>query len=209
MEGRPGPPVRKGLVVRLGSICVFCGASAGRLPGYAAAARELGRTIAASGRQVVFGGGKVGMMGAVADGALEAGGRVVGVIPEHLVQYEVAHGGLTELHVVASMHVRKQMMADHADAFVILPGGLGTMEEFFEIWTWGQLGIHRKPYGLLNVGGYFDPLLAFLQHAVAEGFIRAEHRELLVVEDEPARLLERLECHPTPALPKRLDQSRA
>ena len=209
MEGGPGPLPRKGHDVRLSSICVFCGASPGRHPGYATAARSLGQAIATSGRQVVFGGGKVGMMGAVADGALEAGGRVVGVIPEHLIQYEVAHGGLTELHVVASMHVRKQMMADRSDAFVILPGGLGTMEEFFEIWTWGQLGIHRKPYGLLNVGGYFDPLLVFLQHAVAEGFIRGEHRDLLVVEDDPGQLLERLECHPTPVLPRRLDQSRA
>ena len=195
--------------MRLDSICVFCGASPGRHPAYVAAAGRLGQAIAASGRQVVYGGGKVGIMGAVADGALLAGGRVVGVIPEHLVQFEVAHGGLTELHVVASMHVRKQMMADRSDAFIILPGGLGTMEEFFEIWTWGQLGIHRKPYGLLNVAGYFDPLLAFLTHAVTEGFIRAEHRELLVVDDDPDRLLARLERHPTPALPQRLDQSRA
>lgn len=194
---------------RLASICVFCGASAGRDPAYRAAAEALGRTLGAAGRRVVFGGGKVGMMGAVADAALAAGGQVIGVIPEHLTQYELAHPGLTELHVVPSMHVRKQMMADRADAFVILPGGLGTMEEFFEIWTWGQLGIHRKPYGLLNTRGYFDPLLRFLEHAVTEGFIRSEHRQLLLVDEDPPRLIERLEAHPVPALPARLDQSRA
>jgi uncharacterized protein (TIGR00730 family) len=195
--------------VTLSSICVFCGASSGAHPAYTEAARELGRTLARTGRRIVFGGGQVGMMGALADAALAAGGQVIGVIPKHLVAYEVAHPGLTELHVVGTMHARKQLMADRADAFVVLPGGLGTMEEFFEVWTWGQLGIHRKPYGLLNVHGYFDPLLAFLEHAVNERFIRPEHRKLLLVDTDPASLLERLERHRIPELPMRLDQSRA
>src|SRR5687768_3375935 len=146
-------------------ICVFCGSSTGSNPAYRHVADGLGRAIARSGRRLVYGGGNVGLMGVVADAALADGGEVTGVIPRHLVEREVAHAGLSELRVVDSMHQRKQSMADLSDAFIVLPGGLGTLEEFFEVWTWGQLGLHRKPYGLLNVAAYFDPLLTFLDHA--------------------------------------------
>jgi uncharacterized protein (TIGR00730 family) len=191
----------------LASICVFCGANPGASPAYAAAAAQLGRALGASGRRLVYGGGHVGLMGAVADAALAAGGEVVGVMPQHLVDHEIAHRGLTELRVVQSMHERKAAMAELAEGFAVLPGGLGTLEEFFEIWTWGQLGLHRKPYGLLNVAGFFDPLLAFLDHAVGERFVRAEHRALLVVESDAGRLLERLDGHAVPVLPKWLDRT--
>jgi len=186
---------------RRGAVCVFCGSSPGARPSYGAAADALGRALARQGRTLVYGGGNVGLMGAIADAALAAGGRVIGVIPRHLVDREVAHAALSELRVVESMHERKQMMADLADTFVLLPGGLGSLEEFFEIWTWGQLGLHRKPYGLLNVERYFDPLLDFLDHAVAERFVRPLHRSLLLVDDEPERLLARLDAHePAPAV---------
>jgi uncharacterized protein (TIGR00730 family) len=146
-------------------------------------------------------------MGAVADAALAAGGAVVGVIPKHLVDREVAHRGLTELRVVDSMHERKALMAELAEGFIALPGGLGTLEEFFEIWTWGQLGLHRKPFGLLNTQGYFAPLLAFLDHAVAERFVRPEHRALLAVEESPERLLEVLDGQELPVLQKWIDRA--
>ena len=191
----------------LASICVFCGANPGASPAYATAAAQLGRALGASGRRLVYGGGHVGLMGAVADAALAAGGEVVGVMPQHLVDREIAHRGLTELRVVQSMHERKAAMAELAEGFAVLPGGLGTLEEFFEIWTWGQLGLHRKPYGLLNVAGFFDPLLAFLDHAVGERFVRAEHRALLVVESDAGRLLECLDGHAVPVLPKWLDRT--
>jgi uncharacterized protein (TIGR00730 family) len=187
-------------------ICVFCGSSAGASPVYRDAAATLGAALARGGRRVVFGGGRVGLMGVLADAALTAGGEVVGVIPQHLVDREVAHRSLTQLHVVKSMHERKAMMAELSDAFVVLPGGIGTLEEFFEVWTWGQLGLHQKPYGLLNAGGFFDPLLTFLDHAVAARFIRPEHRALLVVENRVERLLARLDEQSTPALPKWIDQ---
>lgn len=167
----------------------------------------MGTLLGQSGRRLVYGGGAVGLMGVVADATLAAGGEVVGVIPEHLAQREVAHGGLTELHVVGSMHERKQMMASLADGFVVLPGGLGTLEEFFEIWTWGQLGLHRKPYGVLNVAGYFDHLLTFLDHSVASRFVRQEHRELVQVAERPAELLTRLDHHVLPAVEKWIDRS--
>lgn len=142
------------------------------------------------------------MMGAVADAALAAGGRVIGVIPRSLVDKELAHRGVTELRVVTSMHERKATMADLADAFVALPGGVGTLEEIFEAWTWGQLGIHAKPYGLLNVGGFFSPLLTFLNEVVAAGFIRPEHRDMLLVDNDPAALLARVESHRPAFVPK-------
>ena len=145
-------------------------------------------------------------MGVLADAALTDGGKVVGVMPQHLVDREVAHTGLTELRVVSSMHERKQAMADLSDAFALMPGGLGSLEEFFEVWTWGQLGLHRKPYGLLNVDGYFDPLLMFLDHAVRERFVRPEHRELLVVADDPATLLADLEAQDPPSFEKWIDR---
>jgi uncharacterized protein (TIGR00730 family) len=181
-------------------ICVFCGSSVGSHPAYAAAARELGRTLAERGLGIVFGGGKVGLMGVLADAALEAGGEVIGVIPEALVAREIGHDRLTKLHVVRSMHERKTLMADLADAFIALPGGYGTFEEFFEAVTWTQLGIHRKPCGLLNVEGYYDALLALLDRAVSDGFIRAANRELVLDAPDVPTLLKKLEAfHPAAA----------
>jgi uncharacterized protein (TIGR00730 family) len=176
----------------LRSVCVFCGSQPGVRPAYVAAARAVGRRLAQQGSTTIYGGGHVGMMGALADAALAAGGRVVGVIPQHLMRPEVAHQNLDELLVVASMHERKRTMAERADAFVVLPGGYGTFEEMFEMVTWLQLELQAKPVGLLNVEGYFDHLLAFLRHGAAEGFIRAEHRDLLLVDVTPEALLERL-----------------
>lgn len=193
----------------LQSVCVFCGSSAGQDPGYRAAARAMGARLAAEEVQLVYGGGRVGLMGAVADAVLEAGGRAVGVIPRALWDREVGHSGLSELHVVETMHQRKALMAELSDAFVALPGGIGTLEELFEVWTWGQLGIHRKPLGLLNVASFYDPLLAFLDHTVAAGFVRPEHRAVVAVEREPAALLARLREVEPPDLPKWLDLSRS
>jgi uncharacterized protein (TIGR00730 family) len=190
----------------LSSICVFCGSSPGADPRYRDAAAALGSALARSGRRLVFGGGRVGLMGAVADAALAAGGDVVGVIPRHLADREVAHLGLGDLRVVNSMHERKALMSDLADAFIALPGGLGTLEELFEVWTWGQLGLHRKPYGLLNTAGYFDALLAFLAHGVEQRFVKAEHREMLVVETEVMRLIEALEEKEMPRVQKWIDR---
>lgn len=166
----------------------------------------MGRYLAESGRRIVYGGGRTGLMGALAEGALAAGGEIVGIMPKHLVDHEVAHQGLTELRVVASMHERKALLADLSDGFLAMPGGLGTLEELFEIWTWGQLGLHRKPYGALNVNGYFTPLLQFLDHAVDEQFVRAEYRALLVVDTEPAALIARMEAMEPPPLPRWLQR---
>jgi uncharacterized protein (TIGR00730 family) len=173
-------------------LCVFCGSSAGNRLEYAEAATQLGRLLAERGLGLVYGGGHVGLMGVLADAVLAAGGEVIGVIPQALVDRELAHRGLTELHVVVTMHQRKALMADRADAFMALPGGFGTCEEFFEMLTWGQLGIHDKPISLLNVAGFFDPLLAWIDRSLAEGFLRPEHRRLLLVSESPARLLEQL-----------------
>jgi uncharacterized protein (TIGR00730 family) len=173
-------------------IAVYCGSSSGVSGHYTDAAGEVGAYLARAGIDVVYGGGRVGMMGAVANGALRAGGRVYGVLPERLKTREIAHEGLTELHIVDSMHARKTMMASLSDAFVGLPGGWGTLEEVFEVVTWSQLNYHKKPVGLLNIGGFFDRLVPFLDHAAAEGFIRAPHRPLLVVADTMDVLLERL-----------------
>lgn len=191
----------------LKNVCVFCGAHPGEDPAYRAAAETLGELLGSSGRRLIYGGGGIGMMGFVADATLRAGGEVIGVIPEHLATREVAHAGLTELCVVGSMHERKQTMASLADGFVVLPGGLGTLEEFFEIWTWGQLGLHRKPYGLLDVAGYFRHLLGFLAHAVEQRFIRREHRELVLVDETPKELLERLDTHRPPSAPRWIEPS--
>jgi uncharacterized protein (TIGR00730 family) len=155
--------------------------------------------------RLVYGAGNVGLMGILAQSCLEAGGEVIGVIPEALVRYEVAHLGLTQLHVVASMHERKAMMADLADAFLALPGGIGTFEEFFEIWTWSQLGLQQKPVGLLNVAGYYSPLIALADHAVAEGFLRPEHRDMLRIGDDPLELLDRLRAFTPTKEPKWID----
>jgi uncharacterized protein (TIGR00730 family) len=174
------------------SVCVFCGSSAGRNPVYANEARALGAALAARGWTLVYGGGQVGLMGVLADAVLASGGRVIGVIPRALATKELAHAGLTELHVVETMHQRKALMADLSDAFVALPGGYGTLDESFEILTWAQLGLHQKPVALLNGTGYFDALLAWLDRAVNEGFLRTQHREVLLVHTEPQALLEAL-----------------
>ncbi len=184
----------------LDTVCVFCAANPGTDPMYRERAHAFGRLLAEGGRRVVFGGGRTGLMGALAEGALSANGQIVGVMPRHLVEREVAHTGLTELRVVDSMHERKTLLSSLADGFIALPGGIGTLEELFEIWTWGQLGLHRKPYGLLNVNGFFNPLLAFLDHAVAEGFLGAENRAMLAVSDDPVALLDQMEQMRTPAV---------
>ena len=174
------------------SVAVYCGSRFGDLAAYAQAARELGRLIARSGGSVVYGGGRVGLMGVVADAALDAGGSVVGVIPQALMDREVGHPGLTELHVVQTMHERKQMMAERADAFVALPGGIGTLEEIYEVWSWQQLGYHDKPVALLNVAGYYDALLEFMRVSHERGFVSTPQYNALMVDDDPARLLDRL-----------------
>lgn len=171
-------------------ICVFCGSSRGSAD-YLEAARQVGHTLATRGFEIVYGGARVGMMGAVADAALAAGGSVTGVIPRSLLDWEVAHDGLSALHVVPDLHRRKALMADLADAFIALPGGAGTLEETFEVWTWAQLGLHTKPVGLLDTGGYYTPLLRFLDHMTAEGFLRAPYRRMLIAEPDLDRLLER------------------
>jgi hypothetical protein len=171
-------------------VCVFCGSSPGARPAYAEAARATGRLLAERGLGLVYGGGDVGLMGEVADAVLAAGGTVTGVIPRALLEREVGHRGLTELHVVETMHERKAMMADLADGFVALPGGFGTLDELCEILTWSQLGFHAKPCGVLNVEGYFDALLALFDHAVAEQFVRPQHRALVLQSTDPAALLD-------------------
>jgi uncharacterized protein (TIGR00730 family) len=173
-------------------ICVFCGTNAGERPEYGAAARELGKLLAQEGIELVYGGASVGIMGELADAVHEHGGHVTGIIPQQLMKKEEAHTGIPDLIVVASMHQRKSQMADMSDGFIALPGGIGTLEGFFEILTWGQLGIHSKPTGILNVAGYFDALIRFLDHSVAEGFLTEEHRGMIMVESDPARLLERM-----------------
>jgi uncharacterized protein (TIGR00730 family) len=173
-------------------LCVFCGSYTGGRPAYAQAARSFGGLLADRKIGLVYGGGRVGMMGVLADAVLERAGEVIGVIPESLVARELAHKGVSDLRVVASMHERKALMASLSDAFVALPGGLGTFEEFCEVATWTQLGLHQKPCGLLNVEDFFDPLLRLFDHATAEGFIQPEHRAIVVVERDPAVLLDRL-----------------
>jgi len=177
---------------RLRSICVFCGASPGNDPAYAAAAGVLGRELATRSTELVTGGGRVGLMGVVADAALGAGGRVTGVIPLSLEEREVAHRGLTTLHVVETLHERKALMHELSDAFIALPGGFGTLDELFETITWAQLGIHAKPIGLVNVSGYFDDLLAFLDGATVQGFVSEVNRDLVAVHSDVATLLDAL-----------------
>jgi uncharacterized protein (TIGR00730 family) len=189
------------------SICVFCGSSPGLDPAFTTAAVTLGRLIARSGRSLVYGGAKLGLMGALADAALAAGGKVIGVIPRALVGKEIAHESLTDLHIVETMHERKAMMADLAGAFVAMPGGLGTLEEFFEVWTWGQLGLHRKPLALFGTRDFFAPLLAFLDRLVEQRFLWPEHRNMLIVEDDPSRLLASLDAYQPIFLPKWIDRT--
>jgi uncharacterized protein (TIGR00730 family) len=174
------------------SVAVYCGSRFGDRPAYADAARSLGRSIAEADGCVVYGGGRVGLMGTVADAALAAGGRVIGVIPQALMDREVGHAGLTELHVVQTMHERKQLMAERAQAFVALPGGIGTLEEIYEVWSWQQLGYHDKPVALLNVEGYYDALLDFMRVSHERGFVSTPQYQALLVDDDPARLLARL-----------------
>lgn len=187
-------------------VCVFSGSSPGADLAYRAAARDLGTRLAERGTDVVYGGASVGLMGAVADAALEVGGRVIGVIPQSLVDREVAHPALTELRVVGSMHARKALMAELSDAFVALPGGVGTLEELFEVYTWNQLGLHAKPLALFNVRGYFDGLVRFLDHAVAERFVTPAHREMLLVGEDARALIDALEAWEAPAQPKWIDR---
>lgn len=186
-------------------VTVFCGSNPGTDPAYAAAARDLGAVLAARGIGLVYGGGRVGLMGTVADAVLDAGGSVTGVIPQDLWDKEVGHRGLTELVVVDSMHERKLIMADRSDGFVALPGGVGTFEELFEVLTWTQLGIHDKPVGVLDVAGFYRPLLAFLDTAVTAGFLRAGHRDLLLAADDPADLLDELAAWVPVDVPKWLE----
>ena len=174
------------------SICVYCGSRPGADPRFTQSARDTGAVIGSQGWELVYGGGKVGLMGMVADATLSAGGTVYGVIPQNLMDKEVGHTGLTELHVVDNMHTRKSMMFERADAFVALPGGIGTFEELFEIWTWYQLGVHHKPFGLLNVAGYYDPLIAMLDSMVAQGFLNPAVRGLLQVGTDAGELLQRI-----------------
>ena len=191
----------------LKSVCVFCGASPGARPIYHEAAAQLGRHIAERGLTLVYGGGAVGLMGVVADAALTAGGEVIGIIPQSLERAEIGHKGLTRLEVVDGMHARKARMAELADAFIALPGGLGTLEELFEVWTWGQLGYHAKPLGLLEVDGFYARLTDFLDHLVAERFVREQHRAILQVSASPAELLARMDVWQPTAAPKWVDRT--
>jgi uncharacterized protein (TIGR00730 family) len=190
----------------LRSICVFCGSRPGNDPAYEAGARLLGRTLAEAGISLVYGGGHVGLMGVVAGAVLDAGGEVTGVIPKALVEREIAHPGLTDLRVVGSMHERKAMMSELSEGFIALPGGTGTLEEFFEVQTWAQLGEHEKPCGLLSVAGYFDPLVALLDHMVARGFLSEEHRAMVLVETEPKPLLDAFTQYRPPKTVKWIDK---
>jgi uncharacterized protein (TIGR00730 family) len=180
-------------------ICVFCGASTGRDARYAEAAAAVGTSLATRGIEIVYGGGRLGLMGAVAEGALAAGGRVIGVMPAGLVDRELAHTGVTELRIVTTLHERKAVMAELSDAFIALPGGLGTLEELAEVLSWAQLELHAKPVGALDVGGFFGPLVAHLDHAANEGFIAPSHRDLLLVDEDLDRLLSRFETWQAPS----------
>jgi hypothetical protein len=184
------------------SVCVFCGANFGRQPAYLDTARAFGDLIARRGLRLVYGGANVGLMGALADAALAAGGEVIGVIPLALMAREIGHPGLTRLEIVADMHTRKARLAELSDAFVALPGGIGTMEEIFEVWTWGQLGFHKKPVGFLNVAGYYDSLAAFFAHAVDEAFLQEAHRDMLVVKTDGQEMLDALAAYQAPTVEK-------
>ena len=186
----------------IASVCGFCGSSPGAEPAYRAAAEALGREVAAKGMRLVYGGAKVGLMGAVADAALAAGAEVIGILPQALVDREIGHKGLTRLEIVSSMHERKARMAELSDAFVALPGGVGTLEEIFEIWTWGQLGFHAKPAGFLNVLGYYDHLRAFLDHAVGQAFLQAPHRDMLMFREDAPSMLAALNAYRPPVVEK-------
>ena len=187
-------------------LCVYCGSSPGRRPEYVRAARALADIMVKNGIDLVYGGASVGVMGEIADAVLKNGGKVTGVIPKGLFVKEVAHTGISELLEVGSMHERKATMAELSDAFIALPGGLGTIEEFFEIWTWAQLGMHRKPCGLLNVGRYYDKLIDFINHAVSEQFIKEKYRSMVFVEEQPDILIQKLESYEAPEIEQWIDQ---
>jgi uncharacterized protein (TIGR00730 family) len=193
----------------LEKVCVFCGSNIGTHSEYRQAAVSLGRLLVEQGIGIVYGGARLGLMGAMADAALAAGGEVTGVMPQSLVDREIAHTGLTKLHIFHSMHERKQLMADLSDAFIALPGGFGTLEEFCEVLTWNQLGIHGKPCGLLNVRGYYDGLLALFDHGVSEGFIPHQHRSAIVTDSDPRQLLDRLAEYEPVVATKWMDKAEA
>lgn len=188
-------------------LCVFCGANPGLDPVYRAAAQALGRALAGEGIGLVFGGGSVGLMGAIADAALDAGGEVIGVIPQTLVDRELAHRRLADLRIVGSMHERKALMADLSDGFIALPGGVGTLEELFEVWTWAHLGLHRKPCALLDVAGFYSGLGRFLDHVETQGFLRSGVREMLLIERDPVALLTALHRYRAPVVPSQLTRA--
>jgi uncharacterized protein (TIGR00730 family) len=196
-------------VPELSSVCVFCGSNTGADPAYVAAAEAVGAGLAQRGIRIVYGGGRVGLMGALADAARAAGGEVVGVMPQALVDREIGHTGIDDLRVVDTMHERKALMVELADAFVALPGGIGTLEELFEVYTWAQLGIHAKPLALLDVSGYYEPLAAFLDHAVAERFLRPDTRSMLAIADSIEAVLETFERWRPPATHKWIDLDEA
>jgi uncharacterized protein (TIGR00730 family) len=185
------------------ALCVYCGSRDGRHPLYLETARALGGALAERNIALVYGGARVGLMGAVASATLNAGGRAIGVLPAFMRDRELAHESLTELHITATMHERKAKMAELCDGFIALPGGIGTLEELFEAWTWAQIGVHAKPCALLNVAGYYDQLGAFLDHAFAEGFVRSSHHDMLIVDDNVNRLLDRVSSYEAPLAPSR------
>ncbi|MGF6758295.1 TIGR00730 family Rossman fold protein [Paraburkholderia sp. GAS334] len=187
------------------AVCVYCGSSDGAKPLYAEAAKAFGRALVKADLALVYGGGKVGLMGVIADEVMTAGGRAIGVIPELLVNKEVGHNGLTELHVVPDMHQRKKMMADLSDAFVAMPGGAGTLEELFEVFTWAQLGYHQKPVAVLNIDGFYDPLVSLLRHTVDEGFMRQTYFDILQIDADPMALIGKLQRYQPPARDKWAD----
>ena len=191
------------------SICVFCGSSPGQGDEYLNAARQLGALLARRGITLIYGGGSVGLMGAIANATLRAGGKAVGVIPKFLWDQEVGHRALTDLHIVETMHERKALMAELSDTFITLPGGIGTLEEFFEVWTWGQLGIHNKPFGVLDVGGFYSGLFGMLDHMTQQGFLKAKHREMVRVSADAKELLKALAEYQPPETETWVDLARA
>ncbi|MGX6646941.1 LOG family protein [Maricaulaceae bacterium MS644] len=186
--------------MKLTSICVYCGSNTGASEDYRLAAKAMGEALAEAGAQLVYGGGQVGLMGVLADACIDAGGQVIGVIPDFLHHKEIAHPRVPDMRIVKSMHERKLMMAEESDAFIALPGGLGTMEELFEVWTWSQLGRHRKPVGVLNVNGYYDQLLGFLDHMKGEGFVEDKHRTMLKTGETPKAVIKALEAYVFPGM---------
>lgn len=193
--------------MKLRSICVYCGSNTGAGDEYRAAAVAMGEALARRDIKLVYGGGQVGLMGVLADACLDAGGAVTGVIPDFLHHKEIAHPRVSDMHIVGSMHERKHMMADAADAFIALPGGLGTLEELFEVWTWSQLGRHQKPVGLLNVRGYYDQLLGFLDHMRGEGFVEEKHRNMLTCAETPGAVVDALEAYEFPGMIASLERA--